>query len=211
MLPVTSGRRSDYVMPEVLAYSPPHLVWLGRELVDTGDSLSVRFLTIGTVLPGSQATYYVYYGHIGGIGRPAFTDNLWPVRVGQDSPLVSYSRPTEHWKGGKTIVAGAKASVSVAAVDLRVTAQTGLEQAIAEVQIDEGAWEPVDLFARAGIDESEVFRTGAISEDIHRVRYRASGRSNPASRGSQVNLVALEYVLPVTISVETEEGYVSHG
>jgi hypothetical protein len=200
--------RADFVDIEVLHYVDGRWERLPREVTPVGDQLEVRFLTDRELDPFLTDTFYMYYGAPAatGAGRDAFEDNPWPMSLGEDDLGVAYTRPGENWRSGTSMVRGARATVALAATAVRILADREPTAGIAEVQLDNGPWVGVDLFspvAELGVEVWQASELAAAAE--HRVRYRASGRTNPGAAGFSINVVAFEFVAPLTVVVGPEE------
>lgn len=183
----------------------PMSTQLGRMVWTEGDDLFMRFRLDADISAGETATYHVYYGNQASVTQPAFVDDPWPIHVANDSSLISYTRPEEDWRDGETSTRGAKAVADLEASALRLLVDRRPTGGLAEVQLDDGPWEPVDLFAPVALPNVEVWSAEGLASGSHRVRYRSTGYANPSSQGTRVNLQAIEYRATIDVVVGVEE------
>lgn len=121
-----------------------------------------------------------------------FNLETWPATIVNTADRINYTRPGEHWKNGVSDVSNARATILLYARHLRILSEVGRDKAIMEVQIDGSEWEDVDLYSEVpGI--TSVFEKYDLSDELHEVRVRVTGRSNESSIGDTVNIDSLEY------------------
>lgn len=198
--------RTDFADVEVAYFDGAQWQWLSRAVTELEDVMQVRFLLWEEIQSGGVGEYCIYYGAPSstGLGRPVWADNLWPIVVSHDAGRIGFTRPTEHWRDGVSDVRGAKATLEFVGVAARVMSRVGPDRGIAEVQIDEGLWEDVDLFAPAAAD-TEVFAAYDLEPGPHKLRVRVTGRANPNATGSEVNVVQMAYVTQLLVVPQPEE------
>jgi hypothetical protein len=64
---------------------------------------------------------------------------------------------------------------------------------IIEVQIDSSDWQEVDLYNGSLLQSQEVFVKSQLSDGIHNIRLRVTGKKNAASTSSRVKLKSFQY------------------
>lgn len=212
-LPVAITIESGKVIPldqedlEIVYYDPDPVV-LGRSVEVIDDQILVAF-SVGTDVAEDTVNldHFAYYGNpdlIDAPSRPVFVDDLWPSDVTIDDG-ISFTRPGEFWIDGVSEVMNAKATFTFGGTAVRISAIKGPNAGIAEVQIDDGAWEDVDLYQVTTSAPTVVYEVTDLVDVAHTIRYRVSGRKDSRSTSTAVNLTMIEYAKRVPIEELGEE------
>jgi hypothetical protein len=182
-------------------------VRLPRQASVVGDVIEVRFLLAGDLQPAATGEYYLYYGSplSTGAGRPVFVDNPWPILVGASDERIDYTRPTEHWDYGVASHPGARAAFEFAGTSVRLLSDVGPAWGLAEVQLDQGPWQKVELYREEAEAAVEVFAAAGLDPEDHKIRVRMTGQKDPQASTNRVNVAGFEYVAPYQVTVHGEE------
>jgi hypothetical protein len=221
--------RSDLEDLEVVYVEGASITHLGRAvLLHSDNTIDVFFNLVKGMDAGDfvEGEYYIYYGNLFLEAQPIrptivpddvifpslelteqYDFNNWPAQLQFDSPRVSYTRPGEHWRDGRSTVPNSRVNILLNAFSLRIISEVGPDQGILEVQIDGQPWEEVDLFSPI-VEVKPVYTTYGLSSSLHELVLRSSGRSNPSSFGEEVNLQEIEYYKSV-IGFDMGENVVS--
>lgn len=180
---------------------------LAREITDE----SINFYLHEPLEKGEEVEerYWIYYGNReldAAPDRPEFDEDLWSTVRPYSDINFSFTRPGDHWEDGISNTPGAVATIRTYGKYLRVKSYTDINRGILEISIDGEDWEDIDLFSVTS-GEDYVYETDELDEGRHRVRLRVSGRANPGSTGTKVNIVQVEYQAPVTVEDMGEEIY----
>lgn len=199
--------RTDLGDLEMVSPTASGWVRLPRQASVVGSVIEVKFLLTEPLQPAATGEYYLYYGSplSTGAGRPAFVDNPWPVLVDASDAEIDYTRPTEHWDYGVSDHAGARAAFEFAGTAVRFLSDIGPEWGVAEVQIDEGLWQTIDLYRETEELGAEVFQAVGLDPVSHKIRVQVTGLKNAKSLSSAVKVVGFEYVAPYQATVHGEE------
>ena len=191
---------------------PPSWELLSRDI-----SVNGNFYRITFPLPQDmdadevwQPRLYVYYGNpylVSTETRPTYSDASWFNTGAYDDSSVSYTNPGVDWDAGTAYRTHAKATFTFWGPRARVLANTGTDQGIMEVSVDGGEWEEVDLYSDPDVDDAVVFTTDELSNyDRHKIRLRVSGKKNPSSLTTQINIAGFEWDNHATaIDIEEEQ------
>lgn len=199
---ITKGKvRDDLRDIEVLYLSslvPETWVILRKEAEIVDNQIRVRWDAEAEIEAGNvvEDTYYIYYGNSSLSGKPkvatySYVD--YPISISYIDQQVMFSGSVGDWIDGASEVPLVRATVPVRAEQIQIYANTGPANGIAEVQVDDGAWESVDLFSNETLNSQMVWETTDLSDARHTIRYRVSGRANPAATGRSVNLNMIKY------------------
>ncbi|HJS83611.1 MAG TPA: hypothetical protein VJ742_12330 [Nitrososphaera sp.] len=200
--------RSDFNDVEVVKFDSVTNTWtaIASKVTRVGSNLMVEAKTTTNII-GTDSNYYVYYGNFNLVdppSTPSFVEEPWPVKLLNTNLLIGLTRPEQFWKLGISTRRGSRATLEFVGESVRILGDKGPDKAIAEVQIDNGPWIEVDLFAVEEESNVEVYETD-LNPGLHRIRYRVAGRRNPASLGDIVKLGSIEYRKPVSIQLQVEE------
>lgn len=196
--------RTDGADIEVLRLAdiaPERWVVIDKEIEILDDLIRVTWNNGYDIAPGMTLgeTYYIYYGNQSLTdapevpATPTFHLSEWPVEVLWSDEEISYTRPGEHWIDNIAQEELAKASIYFYGDQIRVFADTGPQWGMAEVQIDNGPWEIVDLHYFTDALDTVVYTATGLSKGMHYLRYRMSGRKNPAADDFKINLTKIQY------------------
>lgn len=199
---VVRGKMRADLSDVVIAYgtndTPREWIVLPAQVTSDGTNVVVNFPLAADLPDGvtTSSNYYIYYGNrtdlIFAATPSSYVPIDWPILVAYGDPGVSYTRPGEHWRTGISNVKHAKATLRFDGIKIRIIANTGPANGIAQVQIDDGPWVDVDQYSVSDQQAVEVF-----SQDLevgrHVIRVQVSGRKNPSSTGTTVNIVRFEH------------------
>lgn len=201
--------RSDFGDLEVIRYDGNIWTPLPSSATEVGLNIAIAAdLTTPITYQVSSIDYYIYYGNPNLIEAPvlsSYTKPQYPIRIGFADPAISFTHPEEDWKNGVAQVNGATATLEFEGTDIHVLADKGIDRGIARIQIDNEVWRDIDLFSVTSQSSAEVFVRSELTPGMHRLRYKMSGRANPASLGNKINLVRIEYKKSYVILDRGEE------
>lgn len=199
---IDSGKvRNDLLDLVVLYYSAsaatPTWSVIPTNAQIVGDNIQVQFPLQADIEEGEviDNSYYIYYGNSDLEATPtylSYTPDPWPVELGFADAGISYTRPGEHWNLGISNGVGAKATLAFYGNKVRIIGNKGANWGIAEIQIDDGAWQDVDYFAVLDSFNVEIFSV-TLNKAKHTIRVRDAGKHNPSAYSSSVNIVRFEY------------------
>lgn len=191
---------------------PEHWKALSRQVTEVGDELIVKFNLVSALTANQEldSTYYIYYGNKSLKNKPltrTYTVNEYPLTVNWDDAGITYTRAGQWWNDNVSEVRHAKASFSFYGDQIKVYADKDPSYGIAEIQIDDGAWEQVDLYANAAdaVANVEVYNETGLSDGRHTIRVRVSGNKNPSASSTQINLTKITYRKTLTVVDVREE------
>jgi hypothetical protein len=179
-------------------------VWrrLPRAIESVSNYYRVRFL-LQEDLAKDESTdlYYVYYANpfrdtVYPLGNPyaySSSEMDWPLEALYSNPLVSYTRPGEHWSLGESDVRDAKASFQFYGPQVKIIMDKGPGFGIIEVQVDSSDWEEIDLYNSTLLQSQEIFLKGQLGNGVHNIRVKVTGKKNPASTSAKVKLRSFQY------------------
>ncbi len=202
--------RTDFGDLEVVRFNGSSWTPIPSSATKVGSNIVIA---AGVVVPilsqQSSVEYYIYYGNpelTGGAPILAsYTEPSYPVVVGLTDPSLSFTHPESDWKNGVAQITGATATCEFEGTQIHLLANKGNDKGIAQIQIDNEAWRDIDLFSVTSQSSVEVFVRTGLAPGMHRLRYKMSGRRNPASTGKKVNLVRIEYKKSFVIVDRGEE------
>lgn len=199
---VVRGKMRTNLSDVVIAYAtedtPREWIVLPAHVTSDGTNIIVNFPLAADLPDGVVTTtnYYIYYGNrtdqVFAATPASYVPSDWPVLVAYSDPGVSYTRPGEHWRTGISNVKHAKATLRFDGIKVRMIANTGPSYGIAEVQVDDNPWVDADLYSVGDQQAVEVFSMD-LEAGRHVIRVRVSGRKNPSSTGTTVNIVRFEH------------------
>lgn len=193
---------------------------LASTATQTDTIITVRFTADFSISESVSDRFYVYYGN-DSLYREAddviYVESLYPISVGPDAQELSYLRPGEEWVNGVSSIRGSIATVTTYMDKVAIRFQKSLNGGIAEIQLDDGAWEPYDLFSATTItedvyvvDDIPLIETededGVVtSSSIHTVRIRVSTQKSPRSSGYEVAIDRVLYERYIVATPGSEE------
>lgn len=173
---------------------PENWILLGRQVTD-----NELYFKIDTEIPVellgdsvNNSRLFVYYGNAklaNVTARPSYSINEWPLTASYDSKYVSY---TKGWEAGVSSTPREKAVFVFYGPHARLNCAVGPDKGIAEVQIDNGEWENIDLYRHTAASEY-VYTTEELGEGRHQFRVRVTGDKNPSSTGTEVQILSFGY------------------
>lgn len=140
--------------------------------------------------------YYIYYGNPTLLGSPVLTSYVpvvWPVTASYKEKGLSYTRPGDDWAGGVTNTPLAKATFIFSGTAVRILSAVGPYCGLAQVNIDNGDWTEVDLYSSSLLDNQPVYTNLNLTPNVHTLRFRSTGRKNPAALDTSVNIANIQY------------------
>jgi hypothetical protein len=208
------GSFEDMEVLYLASSAPEHWKAVSRNITETDTQIIVKFDTVAALAENavSDAAYYVYYGNKSLKNKPltrTYTPatRTYPLTVNWNDPGITFTRAGQWWSDNVSDVRHAKASFSFYGDQIKLHADKGPAYGIAEVQIDDGAWEQVDLYANSSnaVSDTEVYNQTGLSEDRHTIRVRVSGNKNPSASSTQINLTKITYRKnPTVVDVKEE-------
>jgi hypothetical protein len=105
---------------------------------------------------------------------------------------LSFTKPTEDWVEGLSLVPNAKAAFTFFGINARLVVEKGPNRGILELALDSQAPVLIDCYA-ASASEQVVYTTEGLSLSRHTVRMRVTGDKNSASNDIAVKINKFEY------------------
>jgi len=188
----------DIQVLQLLQSTPEKWRLVPKDITAFETTVRVRFnLAIALSANGvSDGEYFIYYGNSDLVGDPvvgSYTYQPYPIAIDTDSSAVTYTRPGRDWEDGVASNYGAKATVEFIGEDIQIYSTKGADWGIAEVQLDDGSWTQVDLFASATATGQVVYTTSGLSEAKHTLRIRTTGQKHPSSSDNKINFEKFTY------------------
>ena len=178
---------------------------LDREVIFTEELPDKITFALFEDLLGPTDRYSIYYGNPSVAVPPSSFDySEWHNREDETSFNLTFTRPGEHWNEQSSSTPGARAAFRFYGDHVRMVSDVGRDQGIAEISVDEGPWEDVDLYSVTPQEEVIVWSKEGLVPGEHLVHVRVSGRQTPASSGYNVNIRYFEYLKYVDVIDEGE-------
>lgn len=168
---------------------PRQIVWGYDDLPDKVIFPLVEDLTEPT------EQYFVYHGNPAvAITSEQANFNEWHTRVEVGDPALTFTRPGEHWDDeGVSTTEDARATLQFYGDRVRLVADTGPDQGIFEVQVDDGSWGDISLYSVSEQPGVVVWEETDLMPGFHQVIVRVSGRQDPSSSSYNTNVKYFEY------------------
>lgn len=172
------------------------------------DKIQIKFNTFEQLDTSNNTNYTLYYGfqNVPTHATPNFTDfDDWPISLPSVSPKVTYRLPNEEWHNGISTKVGAKATFVFSGTAVKLTAETGMSNGIAAIQIDDNPIVYVDFYRNGQTELSSFSPFTNLTSDYHTLRIVNTGNKNGSSSDSIIAIDSFQYMGYVLVQDLGEE------
>lgn len=173
--------------------------------------LLVQFALVNDILPNQPdpGYYYVYETNFN-IGTtvitPTYTPVSWPIQNQIYSPSITFLKPNIYWNNGVSNVNGAIATISFYGTAIQVLSNYGPNQGILQLTLDNTTPQVIDLYSSV-VTNAAIYTNLSLDGSFHNIQIIATGQSNPASIGTEINITGFNLVKYLNVVDLGEEVY----
>ncbi len=191
-----SKARPDLADIEVL-YLDDNDNWnlIGSSATISDSNVIIKFNAVQNI-SSSTLKYFVYMGNPNLTNQPvapAYEDSDYVIDTSTTGGIgLSFTRPTEDWDSGLSLVNDARAAFGMLGVNAKVTVEKGPDRGIMELSVDYGVPVYIDTYSSSRAN-TVVYTTSGLSVGRHYIRMRATGYKSPSSTSSAIKIVKVQY------------------
>lgn len=176
----------------------PSWIHLAREIEYDGVTGQITVIfncqkTIG--IGGIEVDYYVYMCNPrlrNQPTRPAYVSSEYSQLATPSIGGVTFTRPTEDWKNGISLVDNARAAFSFYGKKAKINLGYGPDRGIVELRVDDS--DPVFIDTFSTLEQTILaYTTIDLQVEKHYVRLRVTGDKNPTAIDSIIELKTIEF------------------
>lgn len=208
--------RDDFEDVEILfwndAIATPAWTLISRDVEYDGDTgeLTVIFNTQAEIdLEEENNKYYLYFcnPNLKNIEeRPVYSSAEYSQEATPESNDIMFTRPTEDWTSGQSLVNNARAAFAFYGRKAKVYFETGEDHGVLALKVDTEDEQLVDTYASV-TSETLIYTLEASAVQRHYIRFRATGSKNPSSTDSSVKITKVLFSKYTEASLDIEEIY----